>query len=107
MTIKVNQRHNVRVECTATARAEGPKGPVKGICRNLSVGGFFFLGNPLPVGSNYEFTLELPVGRVNCLGEIRYQHSYPAEGPGVGVRFSRLAQEDLARVEQFLREYGH
>lgn len=107
MTIKVNQRQDIRVECTAATRAEGPSGPVQGLCRNLSAGGFFFLGTPLPVGENYEFSIELPVGRITCVGEVRHEHSYSAEGPGVGVRFSRLPEADLARVQQFLTEYGH
>lgn len=105
MPIKVNQRRNLRVDCYATARAEGPRGPVRGVCRNLSMGGFFFLGQSLPVGSNVEFAIELPKGPVTCVGEVRYQFNYP-EGPGYGVKFTRLGQEDLTRVQDFLTEVG-
>lgn len=105
MASKANVRRNVRVSCGAAARADGPRGPVRGACRDLSIGGFFFVGQSFPVGRSLEFAIELPVGRVACVGEVRYQHEYP-DGAGVGVRFTRLAQEDLARVQEFVARSG-
>lgn len=101
MAGKTNQRRNLRVFCTAVARAEGPRGPVKGTCRNLSQGGLFFVGPALPLGGSFDFTVELPQGRITARGEVRYSHTYP-EGSGVGVKFTRLSQEDLAKIIKFV-----
>lgn len=101
MAARSNQRRNLRVFCTAVARAEGPRGPVKGTCRNLSQGGMFFLGQALPVGKSFDFSIELPQGKINVQGEVRYSYTYP-EGAGVGVRFTRISQDDLAKVVQYV-----
>lgn len=102
MVTKPNKRRNVRVYCDAPAKAEGPRGPIKGKCKNLSVGGMFFLGPTLPVGQSVEFLIELSgLGKIRAVGEIRYHHTYD-EGTGMGVRFTRLAQEDLAVVNRFI-----
>ena len=103
MAGKINNRRNERVYCGAPARAEGPRGPVRGICRNISVGGLFFLGATFPVGKTIAFTIDLPdLGRVEAQGEIRYVHDYGQEGQGVGVRFTRISQEHLALVSRFV-----
>lgn len=102
MVPKQSRRRAARVWCGAPARAEGPRGPIRGICRNLSVGGLFFLGAPLEIGKSVDFVVELPsVGAIRAVGEVRYRHQYQ-EGSGVGVRFTRLSQEDLSRIEQFI-----
>lgn len=105
MAGKINQRRNLRVYCGAPARVEGPRGPVKGICRNLSVGGLFFVGAALPPGRQTELTIELPeVGKVVATCEVRYHHEYP-EGAGMGIRFTRITQEDLARVSHWVQSH--
>jgi hypothetical protein len=97
----IQNRRNVRVVCGAPAKLESPKGSVQGTCRNLSLGGLFFVGGALPIGLTVEITIELPgAGRVQGLGEIRYYHDYP-EGRGMGIRFTRLADGH----EQVLRRY--
>src|SRR5947208_1608289 len=101
MAGKTNQRRNLRVYCTAVTRAEGARGPVKGTCRNLSQGGMFFLGPALPLGQSFDITIELPQGKVSPRGEVRYAHSYP-EGAGVGIKFTRLSQDDLANIIQYV-----
>jgi len=99
---RINNRRNVRVFCGAPARAEGPRGPLRGTCRNLSVGGLFFVGPTLPVGHSVQLRIDLPqAGPVEVTGEVRYHHSY-AEGVGMGIRFTRLGQEDLTRVSRFV-----
>jgi hypothetical protein len=98
---KIQNRRNARVACGAPAKLEGPRGPVKGTCRNLSLGGLFFVGGSLPIGQTVSIAIELPQrGRVEAVGEIRYHHQYP-EGPGMGIRFIRLAEEHV----QVLRRY--
>jgi hypothetical protein len=98
----MEHRYNPRVSCAAPARAEGPRGPLRGQCRSLSQGGLFFLGAQLPVGQRVELSVELPrLGRVEALGEVRYHYSTP-EGQGMGVRFTRLGQESLALIQRFV-----
>lgn len=101
MAARSNQRRNLRVYCTAVGRAEGPRGPVKGTVRNLSQGGMFFLGAALPLGKSFDFTIELPSGKISVQGEVRYGYTYP-EGAGVGVKFTRISQDDLAKVIAFV-----
>lgn len=97
-----NQRRNERVPCDAAVAYEGSKGPVRGMCRKISIGGMFFLGATVPVGKSVNLTIELPgLGQINALGEVRYHHSYP-EGVGMGLRFARITQEHRALLEQYL-----
>ncbi len=102
---KINNRRNVRVDCQAVAKAEGPRGPIRGVCRNISIGGMFFRGPRLPVGSSAELTIDLPSGTIRAVGEVRYHHAY-GDGEGMGIRFSRLSQEDLAAVTRFVEAAG-
>ena len=100
---KTNSRRSPRVFCGAPARADGPRGPIRGICRNLSVGGMFFSGPTLPVGKAMDFAIELaPGAAVRATGEVRYHHQYP-DGSGVGVRFVRIAAEDLELLGEYVQ----
>lgn len=65
----------------------------------------FFAGQQMPVGQSIELSVDLPTGRFSATGEVRYHHSYP-EGPGMGIRFTRLAQEDVSRIQQFIEQHG-
>ncbi|MHB8876268.1 MAG: PilZ domain-containing protein, partial [Myxococcaceae bacterium] len=80
---KINNRRNVRVDCGAIAKAEGPRGPLRGVCRNISIGGLFFRGPTLPVGSSAELSIELPSGKIAAVGEVRYHHEFE-DGAGMG-----------------------
>ncbi len=102
MAGKINNRRNERVFCGVPARFDGARGPVRGTCRNLSLGGLFFLGGTAPLGRSIELQLELPEGPVRATGEVRYHHDYGSEGQGMGVRFVRISGEDLARVTRWL-----
>ncbi|MBX5484721.1 MAG: PilZ domain-containing protein [Myxococcaceae bacterium] len=102
---KINNRRNVRVFCNVPARVEGPRGPIRGTCRNLSVGGLFFLGGVLPVGKTADFTIELPQGKVQAQGEVRYHYEYPNEGQGMGVKFVRITQEHLEWVTRWVETH--
>lgn len=106
MAGKIQNRRNVRVVCGAPAKLEGPRGLVKGTCRNLSIGGLFFIGGSIPIGQTVEITIELPdAGPIQAVGEVRYHHDYP-EGPGMGIRFTRLAEEHLGRLRRYVLGRG-
>ena len=89
----------------APAGAEGPRGPVTGICRNISQGGMFFIGPPLPIGGRFEFWIELPKGKVVATGEVHYAHQYP-EGSGTGIHFTRLEQDGVAILTEYIGRGG-
>jgi hypothetical protein len=56
----------------------------------------------LPVGQEFELRIELPgIAAVKAVGEVRYHYRY-AEGEGMGIRFVRLAGEDLGFIKQFI-----
>jgi c-di-GMP-binding flagellar brake protein YcgR len=96
-------RRNPRVSCGANGRLEGPTGPIRGVVRDISRGGSFFLANRLlPVGNTVEMRIDLPgVAPIKATGEIRYHHRYK-EGDGMGIRFVRLSGEDLEAITQFV-----
>lgn len=104
---RINNRHNGRLFCGVPARFDGPRGPVRGSCRNLSVGGLFFLGGTAPVGRSVELQIELPDGPpIRATGEVRYHHDYGSEGQGMGIRFVRIGAEDLVRVSRWVETHA-
>jgi hypothetical protein len=63
---------------------------------------FFLAPAPIPVGHRLHLAVDLPqMGRFEADGEVRYHHASDA-GRGMGIRFTRLAQEDLTRIQQFV-----
>jgi hypothetical protein len=101
MPSKTNQRHHRRVECGAPAKADGPRGPMRGVCSTLSSAGMFFLGPAMPIGQSLHLSVDLPGGKFEADGEVRYHHTSES-GKGMGIRFTRLAQEDLAKIQKFI-----
>lgn len=101
--LKRNVRRNARVQCSMAGMAEGPGGAVRGIVRNLSRGGMFFLSSTLlPIGHTVDMKLDLPGEKpVTAMGEVRYHYKY-ADGQGMGIRFLRLGVEDLAVISTFV-----
>lgn len=98
---KSENRKNPRFACTVSAVLEGPRGVVRGTCRGISVGGLFFIGAALPIGRSFELKVELPAGRINVMAEVRYHHAYP-EGAGMGLKFTRVTGDDLAKINSFI-----
>ena len=84
------------------ARAEGPRGPLRGQCTSLSRAGMFFTGPTMPVGTSLELRVDLPGKPFQAVGEVRYHVSRPGSA-GMGIRFTRLAQEDLERIGQYIQ----
>ena len=98
----LSKRYNHRVRCSARAVVEAQAG----VCRDLSLGGLFFLGPKFQTGRVVDVRLELqpapgqPAKEIEATAVARYNHTYP-EGTGTGFKFIRLASSDLA----FLKEY--
>lgn len=101
MAAKSTPRRSPRVACAAPAKAEGPRGPIRGTCVSLSQGGMFFTGSQLPVGQSVELSVQLPSGAFQAVGQVRY-HAMSAQGPGMGIKFTRLTQDHLTRISQFV-----
>jgi hypothetical protein len=90
------------VHCGVPARAEGPRGPLRGQCTSLSRAGMFFTGPTIPVGQSVDVSVDLPGRAFRANGEVRYHVTKPGSA-GMGIRFTRLAQEDLERIGQFIQ----
>jgi len=93
-------RRDPRLRCALVAVFEGPRGAVRGTCTNVSVGGLFFEGNQLPVGSNADVTLELPHGgrlRLHC--QIRHHATTPK---GMGAQFTRFEPGQVEVLQRLL-----
>ena len=102
MASKTNSRRMPRVACGMPAHAEGPRGPLRGQCTSLSRAGMFFTGPTVPIGTSLEMSVDLPGHPFHAMGEVRYHVSRPGSA-GMGIRFTRLAQEDLERLGQFIQ----
>lgn len=79
-------RRDPRYACHLPAVFDGPRGAVRGVCTNVSVGGLFFEGSQLALGSSTSVTLELTTGQRLKLG-CQVRHHGPR---GMGVQFTRL-----------------
>ena len=81
-------RSNPRHACAFPAVFEGPRGAVRGTCTNLSVGGLFFEGAQLAIGSNVSVTLDLgALGKLKLSCQVRHHVLSPK---GMGAQFSRF-----------------
>jgi len=105
MASKTNSRKTPRVACGAPARAEGPRGPLRGQCTSLSRFGMFFTGPTVPIGTSLELSVDLPGQAFHAMGEVRYHVSRPGSA-GMGIRFTRLAQEDVERIGQYIQAHA-
>ncbi len=98
---KPESRRNARVPCGAAVTLAGPRGIMRGTARDLSLGGFFFLGATLPVGRSFAFTLILDGSNINGVAEARFHHRFD-DGAGMGVKFVRIEAEDLKLVQRWV-----
>lgn len=101
-----NRRGAPRFFCNVPAVAQGPKGPMRCQCVNLSTSGMYVLGFTLPVGNSVTFTLSLPkVGEAELVGEVRH-HFSDERGRGMGIHFTRLTEDSRARLQRFVESLG-
>lgn len=105
--VPAGERHSLRRRtrrawCNTPVQVDGSERSLIGVCHDLSLGGMFFLGPPLPVGEPVVVTLDLPsLSRVRISGEV-LDHRHHRNGSGMAIRFVRLAQSDLANISRFV-----
>lgn len=98
-----NRRRTPRAICTLEAKVLGPRGTLRGVVRNLSVGGLFFVGRDLlAVGQSGDFEFSLDGIKVRVSGEVRYHHKLEDGLTAMGVRFIRLEPSALGRIQTFV-----
>lgn len=93
------RRQHPRVECRFPASAYGPRGPVRGFCTNLSVGGLFLEGVVLgqePVTA--VVTVEFPTGNLSFHAQVRRVSKTPR---GTGFQFLRLEPQHVAALQKY------
>jgi len=96
----LENRRSPRYPCRFPVAAEGPRGPVRGVCTNLSVSGLFFEGAQLPMKSTTTVTVDFQHrGRLVLQATVRHHSSQ-----GMGVEFTRLEQGQLALLQQVIAE---
>jgi hypothetical protein len=98
--MSLENRTHARAACSFPGGAEGPRGPVRGTCSNLSVGGLFLEGVQLPVGSMVTVFVDHPTqGRFQALAEVRH---HAPDRRGMGVRFTRLEPDQVELLKRLL-----
>jgi hypothetical protein len=98
--MSIENRTHARVSCRFPGGAEGPRGPVRGLCTNLSPGGLFLEGVQLPLGSMRSVFLDHPsLGHFQALSEVRHHSSAPR---GMGVQFTRLEPGQVELLQRIL-----
>lgn len=98
------KRRHPRARCSIPASADGPRGPVRGSCTDLSLGGAFIEGVQLALGASTRVTLTVPgSGDVVFDAQVRRHASTPR---GMGVEFMRLDPQKVALLQQLVARYG-
>ncbi|HVW26212.1 MAG TPA: TIGR02266 family protein [Polyangiaceae bacterium] len=101
-----NRRTSERRECEFDVEFLGDSHFITGITQDISEGGVFVATyQKLPIGTPVCIAFELPDGhRVEARGEVRWQRPEREEAgtrPGLGIAFSDLTQESLAKISGF------
>lgn len=98
MSGKDERRQFPRVACRFPAAAEGPRGPVRGTCANLSQGGLFLEGVQLSPNALTAVTIDFPSGPLTLQAQVRRVSTLPR---GTGLQFTRLEAQQLAVVLRY------
>lgn len=96
----LEHRRSPRYPCRFAVAAEGSRGPVRGACTNLSIGGLFFEGAQLPLSALTTVTVDFQQ-RGKLVVQATVRHHSPK---GMGLEFTRLEQAQLAFLQQVLAE---
>jgi uncharacterized protein (TIGR02266 family) len=101
---RVHSRHGVAIDVTL----ESESNFYMGLTENLSAGGLFIATHTLrPLGTAIDVTLQLPGAEdpVRVRGTVRWVREYSETsdgGPGMGLRFDDITEEDAHIIRQFL-----
>ena len=98
--MKTDMRASPRLRCELRATADGPRGPLRGVCTNVSLSGLFLEGIQLPLRSMTRITVEHPtIGRFCAQVEIM-RHSVTPKG--MGVQFTRLEPSQIEVLQKLI-----
>jgi len=96
-------RSNPRHPCAFPAVFEGPRGAVRGTCTNVSIGGLFFEGPQLAIGSNLSVMIDFGVhGKLKLSCQVRHHAVTPK---GMGAQFSRFDPGQLDVLQKVLASF--
>jgi hypothetical protein len=96
-------RHDPRFRCSIPAVFEGPRGAVRGTCTNLSLGGLFFEGGQLAVGTNADVALDVPgIGKLKLHTQVRHHSVTPK---GMGAQFTRFDPGQVELLQRVLATF--
>jgi hypothetical protein len=91
-------RRDPRFTCAFAAVVDGPRGALRGTCTNVSLGGVYFAGPSLPIGSTCLMTIDLgPRGTLRLTAEVRHQSA-----AGMGLQFTRFEPGHAERLQQLI-----
>jgi uncharacterized protein (TIGR02266 family) len=102
-----NRRHDARRGCEFEVAFLGDSHLIAGLSQDISEGGVFVATyQQVEIGSAVTLGLELPSGRVEVQGVVRWTRPELEDceqRPGFGVAFSDLSPEALAALREFCR----
>lgn len=95
-----DRRQFPRFPCKYTVWVEGPRGPMKGTCTDLSMGGAFIDGVLLTRDAVTTVNIEFPGAKATMQVQVRRVVTEPK---GVGVQFMRLDPQSVAVLQRFVK----
>lgn len=87
-----------RFACRFPAAADGPRGPIRGTCTDLSMSGLFLEGVTLNANALTQVTIEFPTGKAVFQAQVRRVSTAPK---GIGLQFTRLETQQLAVLQRY------
>lgn len=93
-----DRRQFPRFACRYPASADGPRGPMRGTCTDLSMGGLFLEGVTLGANALTQVTVEFPTGKAVFQAQVR---RVSAEPKGIGLQFTRLESQQLSVLQRY------
>lgn len=105
----IERRRRARLGCEFEVEFLGDTHLIAGLSQDISEGGVFVATyQRLIIGSTISLGLELPSGRVEVRGQVRWERGEIEDSdqrPGFGVAFTELSPEALAALTEFCRQH--
>ncbi|MHB8877176.1 MAG: PilZ domain-containing protein [Myxococcaceae bacterium] len=95
------RRRNPRIDCNVTFRGGGASTNLAGRITDLSGTGLFLATRQfIPTGKQVHLEFELPTGRVDAVGEVRWvARGEAVPEQGLGIRFLRLSSHSARAID--------